>query len=95
LWIFLFGEKRPAKKKLHQTNNPTYEEYKVSACACGLLTHGLLYLEFGDAIKGDGHRLLRCWRHFLMLFKEIKRTNYSFEVITMLVQYHFLLSPRA
>ena len=34
------------------------------------LTLGLLYMEFVDAVReGDGERILRCWRYFLLLFK--------------------------
>ena len=93
-----FRGERPAKKK-HQTrrSKPTNEEEdEVHGYACGILTHGLLYMEFCDAIKeGDGHQILRCWRYFIMLFKETKRTNYSSEVFALLTQYHFLRSPRA
>lgn len=39
----------------------------VHAYAHGVLAHGLLYMEFRDGIReGDGYRILRCWRYFLL-----------------------------
>ena len=59
------------------------------------LTLGLLYMEFIDAVReGDGERILRCWRYFLLLFKATGRKNYSIEAFTLLFQYHFLYSER-
>lgn len=60
-----------------------------------VLSLSLLYLEFCDAIKeGDGHRIIRCWRFFLPLFKASKRTNYSKEAFILLAQHDLLFSPR-
>ncbi len=39
-------------------------------------------------------RVLRCWRFLLLGFKASHRKNYSIEALTLLVQYHELLSPR-
>lgn len=90
-----FGEKKKREKKRGKGKQPEDSSDRVYAYACGALTHGLLYMEFRDAIReGDGQRILRCWRYFLMLFKETKRTNYSGEAFTLLAQHHFLLSPR-
>jgi len=56
---------------------------------------GLLLMEFNDAVReGDGTRILRCWRYFLLLFKASGRTNYSVEAFTLLAQYEYMLSPR-
>jgi len=63
--------------------------------ASEVLSLGLLYLEFTDAIKeADGDRILRCWRFFLLLFRESKRKNYAIEAFTILAQERFVLSPR-
>jgi L1 cell adhesion molecule like protein len=43
-----------------------------------------------DIREGDGERILRCWRYFLLLFKATGRKNYSIEAFTLLTQYHFL-----
>lgn len=52
-------------------------------------------MEFKDGIReGDGHRMRRCWQYLMMLFKKMKRTNYSVEAFNLLAQYHFVLSPR-
>lgn len=56
---------------------------------------GLLYMEFTDAIReGDGDRILRCWRYFLLVFKATGRTHYSVEAFNLLAQYDFLFSER-
>lgn len=34
-----------------------------------LISFGLLYLEYCDAVKGDGIRVVRCWNFWLPLFK--------------------------
>ena len=48
----------------------------VFSYACQLLSLGLLYREFSDSIKeGDGHRVLRCWRYLLLVFKASGRRN--------------------
>ena len=45
-----------------------------------VLTLSLLYGEFQDAIReGDGLRILRCWKFFLLLFKASRRMNYANE----------------
>ena len=52
-------------------------------------------MEFNDAIReGDGERIIRCWRYFLLLYKANGRTNYSVEAFILLAQHDFLLSPR-
>ena len=53
-----------------------------------ILTLGLLYMEFIDAVReGDGERIVRCWRYFLLIFKATGRKNYSIEAFTFLCQY--------
>ena len=67
----------------------------VHTYACEVLSLGLLYAEFQDAIReGDGLRVLRCWRYFLPTFRASNRTNYSIEAFHFLAQHQFLLSPR-
>ena len=76
--------------KKHSSGND-----KVHAYACEVLTLGLFYTEYCDAIReGDGLRLLRCWRYMLLLFKAAKRKNYAIEAFSFLAQYQFVLSPR-
>ena len=62
-----------------------------------LLDYGMLILNFWDTIKeGDGERLLRCWKFFLMYLKQGgSATKYSLEGLYLMFQYHALLSPQA
>ena len=67
----------------------------VFSYAHEVLTLGLLYLEFVDAIRnGDGSRILRCWKFFLLYFKSSNHVNYSIEAFILLVQEKYLFSPR-
>ena len=67
----------------------------IQAYACEVLSLGLLLSEFNDAIReGDGSRIVRCWRYFLLLFKANNRPNYAIEAFTLLVQFDFLLPHR-
>lgn len=79
----------------NKPTTPPKDEDHVHAYACNLLSSGLLLMEFVDAIReGDGSRIIRCWKYFLLHFKEANRKNYSIEAFHLLAQYHFLLSPR-
>ena len=74
------------------TTPPTDSVYSY---ACEVLSLGLFYLEFRDAIKhGDGDRDMIVWKYLLLLFKASKRTNYAIEALTLLAQYYLILSPR-
>lgn len=60
-----------------------------------LLGLGCFYLEYSDPIReGDGNRILCCWRFLLPIFLGSGRTNYSCEVLNMLFQHMYELSPR-
>ncbi len=60
-----------------------------------MISLGLLLMEFTDAIReGDGTRIIRCWRYFLLLFKASDRKNYAIEAFTLLAQHKYLFSPR-
>ena len=68
---------------------------RVHTYACEVLTLGLLLIEFNDAVReGDGTRIIRCWRYFLLLFKATNRSNYAIEAFTLLSQFDFLLPHR-
>ena len=63
--------------------------------ACEVLSLGLFFLKFQDAIKqGDGDRDMIVWKYLLLLFKASKRTNYAIEALTLLAQYYLILPPR-
>ena len=51
-----------------------------------VLTYTLLHAEFLEAIReGDGPRVVRCWKFFLLIFKASNRTKYALEVATLLI----------
>ena len=67
----------------------------IQSYASDILSLGLLYMEFCDGIhEGDGVRIIRCWRFFLLIFKASDRRNYAIEAFILLAQEKFLLSPR-
>ena len=67
----------------------------VLAYARQVLTLGLFLMEFVDAIReGDGNRIVRCWRFFLLLFKASQKKKYAIEAFTLLCQFHFVFSER-
>ena len=56
---------------------------------------GLLLLEFKDSIReGDGHRVLWCWKYFLLIFRAMQHKNYCIEALNLLLQYHYILPQR-
>ena len=68
---------------------------RVELYAQEMLTLGLLFFEFKDAIRcGDGERVLLCWKFFLPIFKAARRSNYAIEAITYLAEACVLLPPR-
>ena len=68
---------------------------QILSYATELLSLGLFYLEYADAVReGDGFRVLRCWRYLFLLFRCSGRKNYTIEAFRMLYNYHFVLSPR-
>jgi len=62
---------------------------------CSFLNQGLLFMNFLDATsEGDGERAIRCWKFFLLHFKEEKSTTkYSLEALYLLFQLNSLLPP--
>lgn len=60
-----------------------------------LVSMGLFYLNFRDAIKeGDGRRVLTMWKYMLPIFISTGRKNYAKETLLMLFKHTFLFSPR-
>lgn len=68
--------------------------------ACSVLSLGMVFKEFQDAIReGDGDREERIWKILLLLFKaKVKnkgsRTKYAFESFKYLALLNSLLTPR-
>ena len=68
---------------------------KVNKYATQLLSLGLFYMEYSDAIReSDGNRIKRCNKYLLPIFWNSQRTNYSGEMFNMLYQYSYSMSPR-
>ena len=62
---------------------------------CSLMDHGLLYMNFTDAITGDGDRIMRCWKYLLLHFYSDKgSTKYAVEALYLQLQQQAFLSPR-
>ena len=79
---------RPGKKTVD------HGSHAIFAYASEAFTLSLLNAEFEDAIKeGNGERVVRCWRFFLLIFKSSKRMKYSLEAVKLLVGTH-VLPPR-
>lgn len=78
------------KKALSSVKNDDVFNYN-----CSLLSQGLLFMDFLDATsEGDGERSIRCWKFFLLHFKEEKSTTkYALEALYLLLQVHSFLPP--
>lgn len=62
-----------------------------------LLEYGILLINFWDAIaEGDGQRVVRCWKFFLLYLKNDNGSSkYSLEALYLMFQIYALLSPRS
>lgn len=68
---------------------------KIRLYATEVLTLGLLWYSFCDAIKeGDGERVIQLWKFFLVAFKASGHRNYAKEAMTLLLQVKYKLSER-
>ena len=61
--------------------------------ASAVLYDGLLLLEFKDTIRGDGIRILRCWKVLLMYYHNANYTNYASEAFQFIAQATATASP--
>jgi hypothetical protein len=62
-----------------------------------LLEYGMLFSNFCDAVsEGDGQRIIRCWKFFLLFLKNDgqRSCKYAIEGLTIMCQIYILLSPR-
>ncbi|KAL5467435.1 hypothetical protein EMCRGX_G031658 [Ephydatia muelleri] len=67
----------------------------IQQYAMETISMGLLFSEFKDAIKeGDGERVLRCWKYFMLLFRGSRHSNYCIEALRLLALYYYILPPR-
>ena len=62
-----------------------------------LLEYGMLFRNFSDAVsEGDGQRIMRCWKFFLLFLKGDgqRSCKYALEGLNIMCQLYALLSPR-
>ena len=79
----------------HHQQTRSCSSDRVYAYASDVLSLGLIYMEYNDAIKeADGNRIIRVWRYLLLIFHNTAHSNYALEALTMLVQYHYIFTPR-
>lgn len=84
------GNTSKSRKKKQQDQTDRVKEY-----ASEVLNFGLLLMELIDGVReGDGNRIERCWKFFMLLFKANGRKNYAIEALHVLIQLKFTLSPR-
>ena len=79
------------------TSESTYPSIdSVQEYAKDTLSLGLLLLEFKDGIhEGDGNRVLRCWKYFLLFVRATyKHKNYCIEAFNLQMQYYYILPKR-
>ena len=56
---------------------------------------GCFYLEYSHAIrKGDGGRILHCWKYLFPIFAAAGNRNYACEAANLLAQHFYILSLR-
>ena len=88
------AKKKVPKKKLHKKKVPQKKVPKstVYEYTCAVISLGLLYLDFKDAVReGDGERVLRLYKYLMLIWKATGHKNYAIEAFTLLSQYHLLL----
>ena len=60
-----------------------------------VMSLGLLYLEFKDAVReGDGLHVLICRKFFFLLFHGTGHKNYCIEALQLLASYYYTLPPQ-
>ena len=90
------GDRDGSKSDTPESNSESDEDPDmVHVYGKNLLSIGLFYLEYSDAIReGDGIRVLRCWRYLLPMLIGSGRKNYAIEAFQLLMQHDYYLSPR-
>ena len=79
----------PARKQ------PTSHKDHIHEYAKEVLTLGLFFLDYKDAIReGDGTRVLRSWKYLLLFFRATGHKNYTIEAFTLLAQHYYFFPPR-
>ena len=85
-----------ATKTTSQSTEPIHLDDDMFNYQCSLLQHGLLYLNFRDAVaEGDGDRIIRNWKFLLLHFREkSSHSKYALEALHLLFQVNSILTQR-
>lgn len=95
--IFVSAIRKVVDKYIYcfEMKNDVAETDHVKEYGKELLSLGLLYIEYCDAIhEGDGLRILRCWKYMLLIFKAHNKRKYAIQASTLLFQYYVIFSER-
>ena len=80
----------------HILKSTSLEDDDMLSYQRALLDYGLLILNFFDGIsEGDGERVIRCWKFFLMYLKHQGANKYLLEALYLMFQTNAMLSPQA
>ena len=75
--------------------SPSVGEDGVVNYACSVIGLGLMARNLSDASKeGDGDRLIRCWKFFMLHFKANGHHKYAIEAFNLLAQINATLTPQ-
>lgn len=92
----LFIDDIPPPPSVQSSSSSTEESDDMFNYQCSLMDHGLLYLNFTDAVaEGDGDRIMRCWKFLLLHFYADRGSSkYALEALYLQLQQQAILSPR-
>ena len=80
---------------IHLEPNEASHADTVNTYACELMTLGMIWLNYYDAIReGDGHRIIRIWKFLLLIFRKTGHRNYAKEAGLLLSTITFTASER-
>ena len=92
----LFIDDTPAPTSVQASTFDKGDSDDMFNYQCSLMDHGLLYMNFTDAVaEGDGDRIMRCWKFLLLHFySDTGSTKYALEALYLQLQQQAILSPR-
>ena len=90
----LFTDDPPAPQSVQPSSSEESDD--MFNYQCSLMDHGLLYINFTDAVAdGDGDRIMRCWKFLLLHFYSDGGSNKcAREALYFQLQQQAILSPR-
>ena len=77
----------PYRQETMPENFSGASDKKVFEYACCILSSTMLMYEFDDGVReGDGDRVYRVCKYFLLLFRQHGRMKYALEALTLQLQ---------